>query len=102
MSTRSRGGLGRINPATSALFLCDLQEKFAPIISHFDGVVSNSNRVLHAAKIFDLPVLATEQYPKGLGRTVPELEIAKYAIKPYEKTCFSMVLPELMSELGKD
>ena len=41
----------------------------------------------------------TEQYPKGLGRTVPELEIAKYGLKPYEKTCFSMVLPDLMAEM---
>jgi hypothetical protein len=34
------------------------------MISHFEEVVHNSNRILHAAKIMNLPVLATEQYPK--------------------------------------
>merc|ERR1719289_838064 len=49
----------------------------------------------------DMPVLATEQYPKGLGHTVPELELAKFSIKPYEKTCFTMCVPSLMTELSK-
>ena len=56
--------LGRIVPKTSALFLCDMQEKFRPMISYFDQVVLNSNRVLNAVKIMDMPALATEQYPK--------------------------------------
>jgi hypothetical protein len=34
------------------------------MISHFEQVVHNSNRILHAARIMDMPVLATEQYPK--------------------------------------
>jgi len=93
--------IGRIVPQTSAVFLCDMQEKFRPMISHFDQIVHNSNRVLNAAKIMDMPVLATEQYPKGLGHTVPELELAKFSIKPYEKTCFTMCVPSLMTELSK-
>merc|ERR1712083_881023 len=48
----------------------------------------------------DVPVLATEQYPKGLGPTVPELGLAEANIKPYSKTCFSMAaVPDLMQEL---
>ena len=38
----------------------------------------------------ELPILATEQYPKGLGPTVPELGLVEANIKPYAKTCFSM------------
>ena len=71
------------------------QEKFRPSIAHFDKIVYNSNRVLNAAKIMDMPVMATEQYPKGLGRTVPEIELAKFGIVPYEKTCFTMAIPEV-------
>merc|ERR1712080_394754 len=55
--------------------------------------------VLNAVKIMDMPALATEQYPKGLGHTVPEIELAKFNITPYSKTCFSMTLPDLMEEL---
>jgi len=91
--------IGRLVPTHTAVFLCDMQVKFRPMISYFDGVVSNSSRVLCAAKHMDIPVLATEQYPKGLGPTVPEVGLDKYGVKAHPKTSFSMVLPELMKEL---
>ena len=91
--------LGRINPSSTALFLCDMQDKFRPMISHFNQVVLNSNRVLQAAKHMDLPVVVSEQYPKGLGHTVPEIELAKYNIKAHSKTCFTMAFPTLMEDL---
>ena len=65
------------------------------MIAHFDKIVFNSNRVLNAAKIMEMPVMATEQYPKGLGKTVPEIEVAKFGIVPFEKTCFTMAIPEV-------
>ena len=94
--------LGRINPATSAVFLCDMQEKFRPMISHFNQVVLNSNRVLNAAKVMDMPVLASEQYPKGIGYTVPEIELAKFQITAHSKSCFTMAFPALMEELRSE
>ena len=45
-----------------------------------------------------MPTFATEQYPRGLGPTVPEIELAKYNILPFSKTCFTMCLPELMEK----
>merc|ERR1719419_1265108 len=73
--------LGKFSPQSSALFLCDI------------------NRVLAAAQLMSVPTVATEQYPKGLGNTVPELEIEKYGIIPHAKTCFTMILPKLLDEL---
>merc|ERR1719154_636112 len=46
-----------------------------------------------------VPSVATEQYPKGLGATVPELELGRFGITPHAKTCFTMILPQLMEEL---
>merc|ERR1719384_2321705 len=46
-----------------------------------------------------MPTFATEQYPKGLGPTVPEIELAKFNIVPHAKTCFTMAVPELMEQL---
>ena len=69
------------------------------MISHFDEVVSNSSRVLDAAKIMSLPCLATEQYPKGLGPTVDELGLAKRSVTAFPKTCFTMVIPEILEAL---
>ena len=57
--------LGLLKASTSALFLCDMQVKFAPNISFFPQIVNNSKRVLGAAQVMELPILATEQYPKG-------------------------------------
>lgn len=45
-----------------------------------------------------MPTFVTEQYPKGLGHTVPEIELAKFNIVPFSKTCFTMILPELMEK----
>merc|ERR1719192_684610 len=47
----------------------------------------------------DLSVVVSEQYPKGLGHTVPEIELAKYNIKAHSKTCFTMAFPALMEDL---
>ena len=79
------------------------------MISHFDAVAANSARVLAAAAHMGMPIAATEQYPKylslflflslslslslwpkslwsslpfrGLGPTVPELELEKFGVK---------------------
>ena len=42
--------VGKIRPSSTALFLCDMQVKFRPSITHFDAVVQNSNKVLAAAQ----------------------------------------------------
>ena len=42
--------IGKIHPSSAALFLCDMQAKFRPSITHFDAIVQNSNKVLAAAQ----------------------------------------------------
>ena len=46
-----------------------------------------------------VPTFATEQYPKGLGPTVPEIELEKYNIKAHAKKCFSMIIPEVTEQM---
>jgi len=45
--------------------------------------------LVQGAHILGLPVVATEQYPKGLGRTVPEVAEHLDGVEPLEKVCFS-------------
>ena len=100
MSGGVRRGLGLLRHNQTALFLCDMQQKFKPNIKFFDEIVSNSSRVLKAAKVMEVPVVATEQYPKGLGPTVPELGLEEAGIKAFSKTCFSMVgVPEIKESI---
>jgi nicotinamidase-related amidase len=57
----------------TALLVVDVQERLVPAIAGHARVVWNVRRLIDGAKVLGLPVVATEQYPQGLGRTVPEL-----------------------------
>lgn len=57
--------LGRITVGKTALFVCDIQEKFAKNIKYFPQIVANTRKVLESTKIMNIPVVYTEQYPKG-------------------------------------
>ena len=57
----------------TALVVVDVQEAFRPAVGEFDAVVHNAARLVRGARILGLPILVTEQYPRGLGATVPEL-----------------------------
>ncbi len=70
----------------AALVVIDVQESFRSYQS-FAGVASACAKLVQAARILSLPMLVSEQYPKGLGRTVPELGLGD---EPrIEKTVFS-------------
>ena len=58
--------LGKLEPTHSAIFVCDIQEKFAPSITHFDTIVNNTKGLLKVSNMLGIPTVATEQYPKVL------------------------------------
>lgn len=90
--------LGNIKLAETVFFLCDMQEKFRPAIKYFDEIVEVSKRLVAASKILSIPLIVTEQYPKGLGKTVSELDVS-HAAGVFDKTKFSMVLPSVEQSL---
>jgi len=57
----------------SSLLVIDFQSRLMPAIESGDAVVANAKRLVQAAALFEIPVLLTEQNPRGLGPTVPEL-----------------------------
>jgi len=79
----------RIPRARTGLLVVDLQERLLPAIFEKERVTQNCVRLIKAATILGLPILATEQYRKGLGPTVPEVAAAIPAFAPAEKTSFS-------------
>ncbi len=72
----------------SILCLVDLQQKLMPAIAGGDEVVANAGRLLAAAEELNVPVVSTEQNPKGLGPTVPELTRAEGAHPVVAKMTF--------------
>jgi nicotinamidase-related amidase len=78
-----------INVANSCLLVIDIQERLAPTMAECDSVISNTGILLKAAERLQVPVLTSEQYPRGLGHTVPELEGLVANNRVLEKTHFS-------------
>jgi nicotinamidase-related amidase len=73
----------------SRLLIVDVQEKLLPLIPVAERLVHNCRRLLDGARIVSVPSFATEQYPKGLGRTKAELAERLGTIP--DKVCFSCV-----------
>jgi nicotinamidase-related amidase len=59
----------RLDPDRAMLLVIDFQEKLLPVIHGRDAVVEAAALLINGARIFDLPALVTEQYPKGIGKT---------------------------------
>jgi len=62
-----------MSPGDTALLVVDVQAKLVPAIAGHGRVVWNIRRLIDGARILGLAIAGTEQYPKGLGPTVPEL-----------------------------
>ena len=58
----------------AAVLLVDVQEKLLPAIVDKETVLARCDLALKAAGVLGVPVVATEQYPRGLGATVGELK----------------------------
>ena len=72
----------------AALVVVDVQEAFRPYAS-FASVAEASSKLLRAARILGVPAIVSEQYPRGLGHTAPEVGLD--GEQPIEKTVFSAV-----------
>jgi len=57
----------------SVLVLIDVQEGYRPALHRWDRVVAASALLVRGAALLEVPLLVTEQYPRGLGHTAPEI-----------------------------
>ena len=90
--------LARLKPETTALLICDVQERFRAGIHKFATVVTGAQRMIRVANELKMPFIVTEQYPKGLGHTVEEIDLSQ-AAAVVEKTDFSMIVPDVKAKL---
>ncbi|GBE79220.1 hypothetical protein SCP_0204170 [Sparassis crispa] len=92
----------KLVPGRTVFFVCDIQTRFRTAIHGYDHVIGTAAKMLKFAKILDVPVVITEQNPKALGSTVPELDVAPLGplyLGTVPKTLFSMVTPEVKTLL---
>lgn len=71
-----------------ALVVIDIQEKLLPPIFEKERLVRNSQLLIRLANILSLPVIATTQYAKGLGQTIPEIASLLPEAEPLDKLEF--------------
>ena len=79
----------RLKVEDTALLVIDIQEKLLPKIMQAGEVLRNASFLVNAAKVLGVPVLGTEQYPKGLGPTVEPIRGLLTTV--WEKKTFSAV-----------
>jgi nicotinamidase-related amidase len=80
------------NAGFSQLLIIDAQERLAAAMpaDTLDATVTNMNRLVQAARSLEVPIISTEQYPQGLGKTIDAVrEHLPDTVAPTEKTCFS-------------
>lgn len=63
----------RLNSRTSALLIVDIQERLLPAVRDGETVVANTSVLLKAATALNVPILASQQYPRGIGSLVPAI-----------------------------
>ena len=91
--------MGLLSRQRTTLIVVDVQEAFRPY-ECFDDVARECSKLLQAARILKVPVLVSEQYPKGLGHTAPELGLRDEPV--IEKTVFSAAKADGFRLAGRD
>lgn len=79
-----------LDSSSAALVVIDMQEAFRSVIGDFALITSRIPLAIRGFVALERPVLVTEQYPKGLGRTAEEIMLSlPDGFEPTEKTAFS-------------
>ena len=78
-----------LKPDTAALIVVDVQGKLALQMHAKDHLFDQLGRLIRGCRVLDLPIVWAEQYPKGLGPTVPEVARHLEGLRPIAKNAFS-------------
>jgi nicotinamidase-related amidase len=82
----------RLDPRSSVLLVVDVQERLASAMPPpaVERLVASTLLLLEGARLLGVPVLASEQYPKGLGPTIPALgeKLRAMGVAPVDKITF--------------
>jgi len=73
----------------SVLLVIDVQEKLSRLVHQREKLIENIQRLIKGMKVFEIPVIITEQYPQGLGATISEIVGLLPDIKRLPKISFS-------------
>lgn len=93
-----------IKPEECALVIIDIQDKLANVMEERDVVVKNTNILIETARTFNMGIVVTEQYTKGLGMTTTDLKLDREKDFFEEKMSFTGYTENVakkLKELGR-
>ena len=94
---------GKLDPERTALVVIDVQEGFRKAVPDFERVSKATATLVEGAEAIGIPVVISEQYPKGLGETAPEVaERLPDGAKRLEKLVFSAAEADGFDLGGRD
>jgi nicotinamidase-related amidase len=95
-------GSPRLDPQHTVLLVIDIQKKLLPHIHNAPEMLRRAGRLIDGFRALKLPIVATEQYSKGLGQTVPQI-LRRFddLTRIHEKMRFSACVEPVMSELQR-
>ncbi len=82
----------------TALCIIDVQGKLAHLMHEKEALFENVERLIKSAQILDMPIILTEQYPKGLGPTLSQFTELMPEVEPIDKLSFSCCANDEFSE----
>jgi nicotinamidase-related amidase len=93
----------KLDPERTTLIVIDVQEGFRKAIPGFERVAKATGTLIEGAEAIGIPIIVTEQYPKGLGETASEvMEHLPRNVEPLEKVVFSAADAEGFDLGGRD
>jgi nicotinamidase-related amidase len=88
--------------AETIVLVVDVQEKLSRAMAGREELVLKTRQLVEGARVLGVPTLFTEQNPKGLGPTLPEIAALVPDFRPAEKTSFSCCgSPDCMAQLRR-
>ena len=93
----------RILKENTCAIMIDLQEKLVPVMFNSQHLLERCKILLNGLNVLKIPLIVSEQYPKGLGTTVSKLQDAIDESSPIiEKTSFSCLGSDTFESKLKD
>jgi nicotinamidase-related amidase len=95
--------IGKLDRERAALVVVDVQEAFRKAVPSFERTAESAGKLVQGAAELGVPIAVTEQYPQGLGHTVPEVaEHLPQGTEPIEKVRFSAAEADGFDLGGRD
>ena len=88
-----------ITPTNTTLLIVDIQERLLPALHEHQAFLAACRQFITGANLLGVPHIITEQYPKGLGATVPDIALLTPNAPKFSKTQFSAYTAEVATAL---